>query len=98
MSKKNVACLFSAIYCCAIIFSVIFIAVEAGHNCKGEDCPVCLNVLLCAGTLRQADNFSCAFFTFTGIFTLVLLSKFLCTSDFRGVCRTPVTLKIKLSD
>ena len=98
MSKKNAVCLFGAIYCFVIIFSVTFIAVEAEHDCTGEDCPICFNVSLCAGTLRQSANFSQAFFTFAGMFILVPLFKFLCTSYFCGVCRTPVNLKIKLSD
>ena len=29
-----------------------FIACEAGHDCCGDDCPICEAITICTGTLR----------------------------------------------
>ena len=40
--KGRVAvCLFAALLAVAMLFSVFFIALEAEHDCVGEDCPIC---------------------------------------------------------
>ncbi|MBR4204500.1 MAG: hypothetical protein IKQ92_03390 [Clostridia bacterium] len=36
-----------------VLFSAFFLAVEANHDCTGEDCPICACVLLCEKTLRS---------------------------------------------
>ena len=36
----------------AVLFSAFYIAVEADHDCAGEDCPVCLCIRFCADTLN----------------------------------------------
>ena len=34
--------------------SLTFMLVEAGHDCSGEDCPICEQIALLSGTLRTA--------------------------------------------
>jgi len=34
------------------LFSVLFVAHEAEHDCCGHDCPVCLALAQCAATLQ----------------------------------------------
>ena len=38
-----------------VLFSAFFLAVEASHDCTGEDCPICACVRLCEKTLRSGD-------------------------------------------
>ena len=35
-----------------LLFSAFFIAVEAEHDCCGEDCPVCVCIRQCENTLH----------------------------------------------
>ena len=98
MSGKKTACLLGVLYCFVIIFSAVFIAVEAVHDCTGEGCPICFGVVLCVETIKQAVNFSWAFSTFVGFLLFVSFLKFLCASVFCCAYRTPVSLKIKLSN
>ena len=36
----------------AVLFSAFFLALEADHDCAGDDCPICACILLCEKTLR----------------------------------------------
>ncbi len=35
-----------------VLFSAFCIAAEAGHECSGEDCPICATIHQCEKTLR----------------------------------------------
>ena len=35
-----------------VMFSIAFIATESGHDCCGEDCPICDFMRQCENTLR----------------------------------------------
>ena len=40
----------------AVLFSAVFIAVESGHDCDGEDCPICTCIHQCENTLHNLGN------------------------------------------
>lgn len=40
----------------AFVFSLFFIAVEADHECEGEDCHICRTLEACEGLLRQSGS------------------------------------------
>lgn len=40
--KRFLALVLTLVFCFAAIFSVYFTAVEAGHDCVGENCAVCM--------------------------------------------------------
>ena len=80
----------------ALVFSVFYVAVEADHDCVGEDCAVCQQVARCESLLRIAlPLFASALFALAGnMFSALCLY----TSAETANKRTPVALKVKLSD
>src|SRR5574344_2474362 len=36
----------------SVLFSSLFVAVEADHDCAGQDCPVCLELQVCLGSFQ----------------------------------------------
>ena len=40
----------------SILFSVFFAAVEAGHDCLGDDCPVCASLMECCEIVQSLKN------------------------------------------
>lgn len=92
ISAAVLAALFSVI----VLFSSVFIIEHAGHECIGEDCPVCEQLDACAETLKEL--------TAVIVFTLIVLE--LAASPRKAheprapafVPHTPVLLKVKLSN
>ncbi len=39
-----------------MLLSVFFIAVEAVHDCSGEDCPICICIEQCENILHQVSD------------------------------------------
>ena len=52
MAKASIA-LITAALLSVILLSVCFIAMEAVHDCSGEDCPVCLLIALCEQNIQK---------------------------------------------
>lgn len=87
---------FAALLALVMLFSVLFIVLEADHDCCGEGCSICTQIAACENLLNHlalataallaADFFSCAVRSITERSDLV----------FRPL--TPILLKVKLSD
>ena len=41
---RILAIVFAVLFACTMLTSVLFIALEAGHDCTGDDCPVCVRI------------------------------------------------------
>ncbi len=39
-----------------VLFSSFYIASEANHDCRGEDCPICFCIQQCENTLRGVGS------------------------------------------
>ena len=39
-----------------MLFSSIYIASEVNHECRGEDCPICVCIQQCENTLHSIGN------------------------------------------
>ena len=39
-----------------MLFSASFIAIEADHDCTGEECPICACIAQCENTLHQIGD------------------------------------------
>ena len=79
-----------------ILLAGIFIALEADHDCEGEDCPVCECMEQCRATLHQLGSV-----TVTGkavLFPVLLL--IVSVIHFARVIRreTPVSIKVQLNN
>lgn len=58
MSKRNrvLTVLLAAAVLFVMLSSAFFIAIEADHNCTGEDCPVCCQIEVCIHTLKSVGH------------------------------------------
>ena len=54
--KRILSGTMAALFLAAMLFSSFFIAVEADHDCTGEDCPICAVVHQCENTLRSVSG------------------------------------------
>ena len=95
--SKRLAVLFMiAVTLFVVISCAAFNVIELGHDCTGEDCPVCYCVNLCENTLRQLTLVSSqVLFAYVNIFAVLIFCSYvtLCESH-----KTLITLKVKLSN
>ena len=90
------AALLACALVCIVLFSVFFIALEAEHDCAGEDCAICVVLTVCENLLRQPPYSAAAS---AGV--LLCCAGFYAVFTRRAatnVFSTPVTLRVKLSD
>lgn len=96
MRKRDMSAVLALLLALMLLFSALFIALEADHDCAGEDCAICAQISMCENLLQQltlallalaAAGVSCAAFS-------------LLTEDLRErrAQTTLITLKVKLSD
>ena len=50
------ACLIAVWMLFVVLLSFFFIAVEANHECTGEDCPVCVCIEQCESALQKIGS------------------------------------------
>ncbi len=80
----------------SLLFSTIYIAVESGHDCSGEDCPICFSLVQCEEISRL--------YKYAAIMIIPLI--YLCVSSNEHMNKpeimfsaiTPVSLKIQLNN
>ncbi len=79
-----------------LLVSASFIAAETGHDCCGDDCPICECIMLCEIALRQIDISA----ALQAAVTLPVI--FFCISFFVSGCNycreTPVSRKVRLNN
>ncbi len=82
---------------CLLVFSSFFLAKETGHDCCGQDCPVCAQMEACSVAIRQLGSAAGAVFS-------VICATYFCFSLRTGdhtlfdLLLTLVSLKIRLND
>ena len=94
--KRAWAAILACILAAVMLFSVSFIALEADHDCAGEDCVICAVLSVCEDALHllvgPGSGMSLTLLIVsTAAFIRFEEHSILC-------CPTPVTLKTKLSD
>ena len=79
-----------------IILAGIFIALEADHECEGEDCPICECLEQCRATLHQLGSVTVT--SKAVLFPVLLL--IVSGIHFARVIRreTPVSIKVQLNN
>lgn len=95
--KKRIAALVLAVTVLfVILYSALFIAAEADHDCVGENCPICYQINVCQNTLKNLSLAVCAAASAAAfIYTLCRVIS-VCTDCAQSY--TLVSLKVKLSD
>ena len=60
-SKLNrLRAVLAAVFIAFTVFSVFFAAAEAGHDCSGDDCPICFVIQLAAQNVKLLSLALCA--------------------------------------
>ena len=80
----------------AVLYSSLYIAVEANHDCTGDGCQICIQINACDHVLK---NLSLAAGAVTVAAALLYMRSLIVPNcaDARFVC-TLVSLKVKLSN
>ena len=98
MTNKNrlVALVLSLTVLLVILSSVFFIAIEADHDCIGDDCPICYQIGVCENTLKSIGQavIVVVIAAFIGLFSSAMPS-FIKKMAFNT---SLVTLRVKLSN
>lgn len=94
-NRRLLTMILVVLFAAALIFSAVFLAAEANHDCHGENCQICQQIVICARIL--------------GLFALALIAakaaahgRFFAFDDDRDAssaarCCTLISQKIKLS-
>ena len=55
-TRRVLSGLCAAFVLATIVFSSVFVTVEAGHACDGYDCPICLEMQNCVGNFQLVGS------------------------------------------
>ena len=98
MTKKPcfITRLLAAVLAVVMLFSAVYIAVEAEHDCSGEDCAICHQIGVCENLLKSLGLAGAAA-AVTAAFTYTMCRAILPCAETIGTL-TLVALKVKLSN
>ena len=98
MEKKTriAALLLAATVLLVMLYSALFIAAEADHDCVGENCPICYQINVCQNALKNLSLAVCAV-AFAAAFTYTLCRSISACADVIP-SYTLISLKVKLTD
>ena len=88
--------LLAAVLAVVMLFSAVYIAVEAEHDCSGEDCAICRQISICENLLKSLGLAGAAA-AITAAFTYTMCRAILPCAETIGTL-TLVALKVKLSN
>ena len=93
---KCLASALAVLLALVMLFSVVYIALEADHDCCGEDCAICAQIQACEDLLRNLLTVAVFAAAARCYFALV------CVFAGKECCcvhlHTLIALKVKLSD
>ena len=79
-----------------MLYSALYIAAEANHDCVGENCQICYQISVCENTLKTL-SFAVFAAVFAAAFTYTLCRSISACADVTTIY-TLVSLKVKLTD
>ena len=88
--------LLAAVLAVVMLSSAIYIAVEANHDCSGDDCAICRQISICENLLKTLGLAGTAA-AITAVFTYTVCRAILPCTEMIGTL-TLVSLKVKLSN
>ncbi|MCO7118808.1 hypothetical protein NIA13_09685 [Oscillibacter valericigenes] len=88
--------LLAAVLAVVMLSSAIYLAVEADHDCSGEDCAICRQISICENLLKSLGLAGAAA-AITAAFTYTVCRAILPCAEMSGTL-TLVALKVKLSN
>lgn len=94
--KRILSGTMAALFLAVMLFSSFFIAVEADHDCTGEDCPICAVIHQCENTLRSVNDGQAVQAVIVPFMLSCLLAAFLYKPYL--VQETPVSEKVRMDN
>ena len=94
--KRVLAALLAVAVLFVMLYSALFIAVHADHDCDGEDCPICYQINVCQNTLKNL-SFAVSVAVLAAAFTYTLCRSISACADVIP-SYTLVSLKVKLTE
>lgn len=88
--------LLAAVLAVVMLSSAIYIAVEADHDCSGDDCAICRQISICENLLKSLGLAGTAA-AITAVLTYTMCRAILPCAETSGTL-TLVALKVKLSN
>ena len=88
--------LLAAVLAVVMLSSAIYLAVEADHDCSGDDCAICRQISICENLLKSLGLAGAAA-AVTAAFTYTMCKAILPCAEMNGTL-TLVALKVKLSN
>lgn len=88
--------LLAAVLAVVMLSSAIYIAVEANHDCSGEDCAICRQISICENLLKTLGLAGAAA-AISAVLTYTMCKAILPCAEMNGTL-TLVALKVKLSN
>ena len=88
--------LLAAVLAVVMLSSAIYIAVEANHDCSGDDCAICRQISICENLLKSLGLAGAAA-AITAVLTYTMCRAILPCAETIGTL-TLVALKVKLSN
>ena len=88
--------LLAAVLAVVMLSSAIYLAVEANHDCSGDDCAICRQISICENLLKSLGLAGAAA-AITAAFTSTMCKAILPCAETIGTL-TLVALKVKLSN
>ena len=89
--------LLAAVLAVVMLSSAVYLAVEANHDCSGEDCAICHQISVCENLLKSLGLAGAAAAAITAAFTYTMCRAILPCTEMSGTL-TLVSLKVKLSN
>ena len=98
MTKKSrlITGLLAAVLAAVMLSSAVYLAVEADHDCSGDDCAICRQISICENLLKSL-RLAGAAATISAAFTYTVCRAILPRAEMNGTL-TLVALKVKLSN
>ena len=98
MTKKLcfITRLLAAVLAVVMLSSAIYLAVEANHDCSGDDCAICRQISICENLLKSLGLAGAAA-AITAVLTYTMCRAILPCAEMNGTL-TLVALKVKLSN
>ena len=88
--------LLAAVLAAVMLSSAIYLAVEADHDCSGDDCAICRQISICENLLKSLGLAGAAA-AISAAFTYTVCRAILPRAEMNGTL-TLVALKVKLSN
>ncbi|WP_155988360.1 hypothetical protein [Oribacterium sp. P6A1] len=95
-SNKIIAAIMGIMMLAVVLVSASYVAVEAVHDCTGEDCPICACINQCENTLRQVGGG--VELRFVSVFPVFFILIMAVPAAVSLTAETPVSRKIRLNN